>query len=115
MNGSTESSNTKVIDTDVLVMNLKINLRFQLNQKNTTAAQLSRATNIPKATISDWLAGVSPKKIEQVKRVADFFNISVDELVFGADVKKKPHALEGYKEDIITGIYEVILRPVNRK
>lgn len=64
-------------------MNLKSNLKLYLASKSMTAAELSRITKVPKATISDWLSGRSPKNLLHLKNIASYFEVSIDELVFG--------------------------------
>lgn len=47
------------------------------------ASQLARRANVPRQNISNWLMNQKPKDIEQVKRVADVFQVTVDHLLFG--------------------------------
>ena len=97
-----------------LMMKFKDNLRLYLARSNATASQLSRATGISKTTISSWAAGAPPRNLDQVKKVADYFNISVDDLVFTSFTAKPqtPTIIEQHKEEINAGVFEVILRPV---
>ena len=43
-------------------------------------ADVSRETKIPYSTFTDWKAGRYTPKIDKLKKIADFFHISVDEL-----------------------------------
>lgn len=57
-----------------------------LRQKkgNITLQELSHATDVPYGTLYSWETNhVQPKSWTQVKSVADFFHISIDQLVFG--------------------------------
>lgn len=61
---------------------LKQNLKSLLATKGVTASHLARAVGVPKQTISGWLGGQMPKDLSQVKRVAQYFDVTVDELCF---------------------------------
>jgi transcriptional regulator with XRE-family HTH domain len=58
-------------------------LKTLLAENKLSAAELSRKTSVSKQVLSDWLAGVRPRNIEQVKAVAEYFGISLDYLCFG--------------------------------
>lgn len=72
-------------------MNLKLNLKLHLASQNMTASDLSRISRVPKTTISDWLAGRSPKNLNHLKTVANIFKVNIDDLIFGDfnEMKKK--------------------------
>ncbi len=48
-------------------MNLKHQLQELMELHRLNTSKLSKATGIPKSTISDWLGGSSPKNISQIK------------------------------------------------
>ena len=90
-------------------VNLKTNLKKLIVDNNLNAIKLSKLTNIPKSTLSDWLLGNSPKNIAQVKTVADHFGITIDELVFGASKNKKAKPVE--QTDLLNfGNFDVYLK-----
>ena len=49
-----------------------------LRQNNVTAYQVSKATNVSTATLTEWKNGTYTPKIDKLMRIADFFNVSVD-------------------------------------
>ncbi len=65
------------------VFQLKTQLRALLERHNMTAAELARRSGVPKQVLSLWLGGVEPRKLMQLKLVAEVFSVSVDELCFG--------------------------------
>jgi transcriptional regulator with XRE-family HTH domain len=61
-------------------------LKGLIQSKNIKVVELSRATRVPVQTIHNWLSGQKPRDIVQVKAVADFFRMSIDELCFGKPI-----------------------------
>ena len=52
-----------------------------LNEKGVTAYEVSKATGIPNSTFSDWKTGKSKPKIEKLKKIAEYFQIPITELI----------------------------------
>lgn len=49
-----------------------------LNETNLTSYKVSKDTGISQSTLSDWKLGVSVPKIDKIKKLADYFGVSVD-------------------------------------
>lgn len=109
INGSPDLAQDKSLAAETRYVNLKINLKKLMSDNNLNAPKLSKATGIPKSTLSDWLVGNSPKNIVQVKTVAEFLKVSVDDLVFG-DSKKIKTTLKTEPELINFGNFDVYLK-----
>ena len=62
---------------------LKHQLIKHMKAHHFTAAELSRRSGVPKQVLSLWLAGVEPRKLSHLRRVAAVFGISIDELCYG--------------------------------
>ena len=64
--------------------------RFQelLNQHNTTVYRVSKETGISASTFTDWKNGRSVPKADKMKRIADYFGVSLDSLL-GSRVGKE--------------------------
>ena len=114
MTDNPDFTNPKSKSSDVSDMKLKSNLRDVLYKREMSASELARATKLPKQTINDWLNGSSPKNLNQLKIVADYFGVSIDQLVFGEAQQVKPmNAIEEFVDnEIYAGKYEVILRRI---
>lgn len=69
----------------VRVNNLQENFIFLIEQKKCSLADVQKETLIPWATIFGWFkGGVSTQLLDlNVKELASFFEISIDELAFG--------------------------------
>lgn len=57
-------------------------LRGTLEKEKISLKDLASAVDIAPSTIHGWLNGVPPKSISDVKKVADFLNLTTDELCF---------------------------------
>lgn len=56
-----------------------------LNEKGITPYKLSQDTGISTATLSDWKKGRSTPKQDKLKKIADYFGVSVDFLMTGKE------------------------------
>jgi transcriptional regulator with XRE-family HTH domain len=91
-------------------MNLKKQLKLYLANKGLTASELSRISGVPKQSLSDWLAGSSPRDIRTVKKVADALEVTLDHLVFGDGVAVLQESVPA--NEWMSGIYEVKFRKI---
>jgi len=95
-------------------MNLKKQLRHYMDHYDYSASRLSKKSGVSKQVISLWLSGGSPRKIEQVKRMADVFETSIDHLCFGDGFESK----EGRSFDELetgewlSGVFELKIRKI---
>jgi transcriptional regulator with XRE-family HTH domain len=111
--------NKNINEITLLPMTLKSQLKMYLEHMDMTAAQLSRKSGVSQQVLSTWLRGGEPKKMSQVKSVADCLGITVDQLCFGSGVNgsiAKSANLEALLSDQwISGFFEVKLRRVNKR
>jgi len=91
-------------------MNLKFQLEYYLERYSINPTTLARMANVPRQNISNWLMNQKPKDVEQVKRVADVFQVSIDHLLFG-DATKNQTSKNG-EQEWISGTFEVRIRKV---
>ena len=70
--------------------------RFEnlLKMNNTTVYRVSKATGIPGSTFTDWKNGRSSPKSDKLKKIAEFFGVSLD-LLLGTDLGKSSE-IAGY-------------------
>ncbi|NOT78279.1 MAG: helix-turn-helix transcriptional regulator [Bacteriovoracaceae bacterium] len=97
-------------------LELHKNLKNLLEKRGMTASQLSRATKVPNSTIQNWLTGLEPRNLLQLKKVADYFDVTVDLLLYGnkKDKERDRSAISEYADEINAGTFEVVLRRVKR-
>ncbi len=96
-----------------MTIKIKTILKKLLQGHDITAAQLARATKIPPQTINNWLSGQEPRNLNQIKVVADYFDITVDFLVYGKE-EKRLEAFKDYEDEINAGTFEVVLRRIRK-
>ncbi len=98
-----------------LEMKLKLQLSALIRQRGVTITTLAKTTKIPAQTIHNWLAGSKPRDLDQVKRVADYFQVSLDFLAYGTDRDQTASSeIERHKDEINAGVFEVILRRTSK-
>lgn len=51
------------------------------DEKNVRDVDVSRATGIPQSTFTDWKSGKSNPKLDKLMKIAQFFNVSIEEFV----------------------------------
>lgn len=95
-------------------MILKEQLASLLDQEKMSLSHLAKETDIPVQTLHNWLNGVAPRSLEQLKRVSDFFEITIDELCFGKVESGQKTPLSSYEDEINAGTFEVVLRRVRK-
>jgi SOS-response transcriptional repressor LexA len=79
-------SNPAHIMTDPVAQNL----RRLMNLNNVTEAEVSRQTHIPQPTIHKILNGkTADPRASTLRALADFFKISIDELLTGIETKRQ--------------------------
>jgi transcriptional regulator with XRE-family HTH domain len=89
---------------------LKENLINLLEQKNISLTELARQTKVPKSNLSAWLKGRSPN-VEQLDKVAQFLDTTIDFLMFGRKAKREESTLV-YKLEVESGKYEIVVKKI---
>lgn len=51
------------------------------DEKGVTDYQVSKATGVATATISEWKKGTYTPKIDKLKKIADYFGVSIDTFI----------------------------------
>lgn len=93
------------------------NLKELLKQHNLTVRAASKKLDIPQASLNEWVGSPNrlPRDAGVIKKLAEFFNISVHELIYGT---QEPKSIIGElleKTEIHTGLYEISIKKVKAK
>lgn len=96
---------------------LGVMLRAFLKKKRVSLSLVSRETGISYSTLHTWLENRNPRDIVKVKKLADYFGVSLDELLFG-DVDmaiSRANAVELPDASLFLGTFEVTVRRKNER
>ena len=91
-------------------MKLPSQLKKLLKKRDITVAQLSRSTGVNSKTIYSWIDGQSPRILSDVKKIAEYFDVSLDYLLFDETKYEKKASISDFKDEINLGQLEIILR-----
>jgi len=63
------------------MLNLSKNIRFYRKAENMTQAQLAERLGVGRTTVGEYEAGRNEPDVETLIRIADIFDITLDELL----------------------------------
>ena len=88
--------------------NFKEHLTQILKAKDISGVELAKVLGVTKQTISNYKVGKAAPDYETLQHIADFLDVSVDELLTGRKPENKPmHKLLGLSESAIENIKEI--------
>lgn len=93
-------------------MNFKKQLERYLKESGMSATELGRRSGISRKTIQNWLSGQQPRDFNQLRKICDVIDCSLDTLIYGdgfANGKDQKIFDEG---TWISGIFEVRVRRI---
>ncbi len=86
-------------------------LRELMKDRKVTAKEISDKTGISQSTISEWLGSRTPRFSEDVLKVAQFFGVSLEFLLSGAEKEERiVNEVIGNGTDFVSihsGIYRI--------
>ena len=74
-----------------------------LQERKVTPYKVSKETGISQQVLAYWKAGRSTPKQDKLKKIADYFGVSVDYLMTGSD--SQPQKPEVSEEDIKVALF----------
>jgi len=57
------------------------------NRNGVKPAQVSKATGVATSTLTNWKKGAYKPKLDKLQKIADYFNVSLDYLMFGHELE----------------------------
>lgn len=69
--------------------------------RNVTAYQIWKDTKIPQSSIGKWKIGLAIPSMDNLKKLAEYFNVTVDYLLGKEDKKNKPTDYDELKMKIL--------------
>ncbi len=84
------------------------NLTALMKEKHLTLSAVAKKNSINKTTLHNYMNGILPKNLLSIAKLAEFFDVSISDLLLGDIGEKKPLSK---KDDlpINDGQYEVLL------
>lgn len=96
-------------------MKLKYILKNLIKERGISISHLAKVSGVAQQTLHNWMSGTEPRSLTQVKRVADYFEVTLDYICFGAGNEKLTNTdVKQYCDDINAGVFEVVLRRVKK-
>ena len=85
---------------------------LMLNERHTLTS-ISKATGIPKSTVSEWMNNRAPNPVQAAK-VAKHLGVSLHYLLFSEEDTEEP-LIKLFKDDIFSGTFEINIKRVSIK
>lgn len=86
-----------------------------LEERHLKAADVCRGTGLPSSLFSEWKRGKSTPKADKLKKIADFFDVSVEYLMTGDDPVKKEETFNARDERDIKKDLEILREKLANK
>jgi len=90
-------------------------LKQLMKKKNLTGKKLSRDLNISYNSIQEWLSSRMPRDPQVLKKLSNYFNVSVYFLLYGEEDPTSLISSILEKTEIHTGLYEITVKKVKTK
>lgn len=96
-------------------MELKIGktLKNIMHEKRHTLASISKATGVPKSTISEWLNNRAPNPIQAAK-VSNYLGVTLHFLLFGHE-DRIGSSYHLSVDDLLKGTFEVTIKKIKEQ
>ena len=81
-------------------------------------SELARATGLSPKTLHNWISNAPPRDLTQVRKVARYFGLSIEELCFGEaeTTANEKLGIDGIEDgEWISGVFEIKIRKVKQK
>ena len=76
-----------------------------LMERGVTAYKVAKATGISTGSMTDWKKGRSAPKVDKLKKIADYFGVSVDYLLGNEPKEKTPAEADVTFDDFTYAMY----------
>jgi transcriptional regulator with XRE-family HTH domain len=96
-------------------MEFKEILKQLVSERGISVKFLAKETKVPVQTLHNWINGTEPRNLMYLKRLSEFFEVTMDYLCFGdVNQSKAPDKIREYEHEINAGLFEVVLRRVKK-
>ena len=91
-------------------MELDKNLLKACRDKGITITQLSRLTGVKQPTLHGWTTGRGVKNIEDLRKVCEFLNISLYQILFSKSDPNEKADVEMILQEVFKGEIRIIIQ-----
>jgi transcriptional regulator with XRE-family HTH domain len=88
-------------------MKLNQTLKMLLNQRGLTIREVASKIKISESTLKTWMRGSNPRSMDDVRTCAQFFNVSLEFLLFGEESNLPRSVEEMPLESVFNGWLKV--------
>ncbi len=82
------------------------NLNRLMKKRKMTISQTALVIEMNKSTLHNYCNGVAPRNVITLKKLADYFEVDLTELLFGPQAGSEPIL----KAPLLEGTYELVIR-----
>jgi transcriptional regulator with XRE-family HTH domain len=75
------------LETNTMDIKLQKNLKRLMKAQKIGLKELAAELDLSASTVHGWLNGVTPKSLQEIKRLAIHLGVSLDELCFGEEIQ----------------------------
>lgn len=95
-------------------MALADNIKNIMGERGESLSSICKKSNLAKGTVAGWMEGVAPRNLQDLVRLADALNVSLDYLIAN---RKEEIDLDNLlkKVELHTGLYEISIKKVIKK
>lgn len=86
------------------------NLKSLISEKGCTQHYLAKKLNINKSTLHNYLNGVLPQGLSTTIKLSEYFNLSLDEIIFGKQNEDQSNNLT--EQQSTENKYEVTIKKI---
>lgn len=96
--------------------NLGENLQHLMKEKHLSVRDLAQGIGVSQRTVNEWIGSGSrtPRSLDQIKKLANFLEVSVHSLLFGEEDPKSFIGEFLEKSELHVGLYEISIKRVSR-
>lgn len=92
-------------------------LQALLLERNLSVRKLAKDISLPHKTVNEWIGNFArmPREPEVVRKIADYFNVSVHFLLFGEEDPRSSISDFLEKTELHAGLYEITIKKVKSR
>jgi len=105
------------MESSMAKMTFGENLKALMEAHRLSVSELAKGLGESPKTVQEWVGsgGRTPRKLEAIRKLADYFECSIHFLLYGEEDPKSALGILMDKTEIHTGLYEITIKKVSTK